>query len=369
MSIGKTLFNIRENGKGMTFQRFDSGSAANGELAEGCKYCVKGSKMVLLITGVCNAGCFYCPVSAEKKGKDVVYANEGRVGSDDEVIAEALAMEAEGTGITGGDPSMKLDRAIHYIRLLKERFGKGHHIHMYTSVISLENARKLEEAGLDEIRYHPVESLWERMDTTELKAVIDGTKMDVGIEVPALPGKEKELGTLVEYAFGVGLKFMNLNELEFSESNWSMMDEQDYQIKDELSSAVLGSEGVAIHILEKYPDYRIHFCSSTFKDSVQLRNRLIRRAEHIAKEYDVITEDGTLLKGVIYAKDLPAAAAFLKEAYDVPDDLMFIDSERRRLEIAPWILEEIGTELQFRCYIIEEYPTEDRLEVERTPIN
>ena len=53
----------------MTFQRFDSGSAANGELAEGCKYCVKGSKMVLLITGVCNAGCFYCPVSAEKKGR------------------------------------------------------------------------------------------------------------------------------------------------------------------------------------------------------------------------------------------------------------------------------------------------------------
>lgn len=353
----------------MSFQRFDSGSAANGELAEGCKYCINGSKMVLLVTGRCRAGCFYCPISAEKKGKDVIYANEGRVYSDEDVINEALAMEAEGTGITGGDPSENMERTLHYIGLLKERFGKEHHIHMYTSVISLENAIKLEEAGLDEIRYHPIEDLWTKMDSTELKSIIEQTKMDVGIEVPALPGKEKELECMVEYAFNAGIDFINLNELEFSESNWDMMASHNYFVKDELSSAVLGAEECAIHILNKYPEYRIHFCSSTFKDSVQLRNRLIRRAEHIAKEYDVITEDGTLVKGIIYNKNLEEAAQFLKENYDVPDELLFIDVGRNRIEIAPWILEEIGTELPFKCYIIEEYPTEDRLEVERTPIN
>ncbi|MCQ2078884.1 MAG: radical SAM protein [archaeon] len=353
----------------MSFQRFDSGSAANGELAKGCQYCINGSKMVLLVTGRCRAGCFYCPVSAEKKGRDVTYANEGRVHSDEDVINEALAMDAEGTGITGGDPSEMMDRTIHYIELLKNRFGKGHHIHMYTSVISLENARRLEAAGLDEIRYHPIESLWDRMDSTELRSIIENTGMDVGIEVPALPGKEKELECLVEYAFEAGIDFMNLNELEFSESNWDMMATHNFLVKDELSSAVLGAEECAIHILNKYPDYRIHFCSSTFKDSVQLRNRLTRRAEHIAKEYDVITDDGTLVKGIIYHRNLDEALTYLKENYDVPDELMYLDSGRNRIEIAPWILEEVGAELPFKCYIVEEYPTEDRLEVERTPIN
>jgi len=352
----------------MSFVRFDSGSAANGELAQGCRYCIDGAKMVLLVTGRCSTGCFYCPVSAEKKGKDVTYANEGRVYSDEEVIEEAESMDALGAGITGGDPSQCLDRTIHYIRLLKDRFGKDFHIHMYTSTISAANAKRLEEAGLDEIRYHPGQDVWESMDTTELADVIKGTGLDVGIEVPALPGCSRQLIALARYAFSAGVSFMNLNELEFSESNWDMMEDHGYSLKDDISSAVAGSEETALAVMAELPSLPIHFCSSSFKDSVQLRNRLKRRAEHIAREYDVITDDGTFIKGVIYADDLDAAAGFLREEYDVPDELMLIDRERNRMEIAAWILEEVGPELPFRCYITEEYPTKDRMEVERTPV-
>ncbi len=352
----------------MTFQRFESGSAANGELAEGCKYCINGSKMVLFVTGRCKAGCFYCPVSNEKKGKDVVYANEGHALTDDAVIREAESMNAEGTGITGGDPSLVLDRTVHYIELLKDRFGKDHHIHMYTAIIDLGNAKKLKAAGLDEIRYHPKEDLWDCIETTDLKAIVETSGLDVGIEVPALPGMEDQLCQLLKTAFEIGVKFANLNELEFSESNWHMMDEQHLSIKDELSSAVLGSEQTAISVMKRLPDLPIHYCSSTFKDGIQLRNRLIRRAENIAKEYEVVTDDGTIIKGLIYADDLDDASALLRRNYDVPDELMFIDRDRNVMEIASWVLEEIGEELPFRCYIVEVYPTEDRMEVERTPI-
>lgn len=352
----------------MAFQRFESGSAANGKLAKGCEYCINGSKMVLLVTGKCNAGCFYCPVSNEKKGRDVTFANEARVISDEEIIAEAESMDAEGTGITGGDPSLLLDRTLHYIQLLKSQFGKEHHIHMYTAIIDLENAKKLEAAGLDEIRYHPIEKLWNDMGSTDLSRIVNETKMDVGIEVPALPGTEKELSALVEYSFGAGIKFLNLNELEFSESNWGMMGPHGYAIKNELSSAVKGSEETAIGIMKKYPDLPIHYCSSTFKDGVQLRNRFRRKAEVIARDYDVITDDGTLIKGVIYSNDLKETVRHMMEDYDVPDELIFADVGRDRVEIAPWILEEIGSELPYSCYIVEEYPTDDHMEVERTPI-
>ena len=40
-----------------------------------------------------------------------------------------------------------------------------------------------------------------------------------------------------------------------------------------------------------------------------------------------------------------------------------------KVEVAPWILEEIAEELEYKCYMSEQYPTADALEVERTPLN
>lgn len=352
----------------MGMMRQGCGSACNGGLAKGCEHCIEGSKMVLFISGRCNTGCFYCPVSFEKKGKDVIYANEMRVSDRSEIIAEAESMDATGTGITGGDPLLCIDRTINAIRMLKEHFGKEHHIHLYTSTMDVEKVSRLIDAGLDEIRFHPRTEDWSDMRRTPLSEIVK-MDIDVGIEVPALPDHEDALSSLIAYAGSIGIKFINLNELEFSESNWDMMGEMGYELKDETSAAILGSEQTAMRMLERYPDIPIHFCSSAFKDGVQLRNRLIRRANHIAKEYDVVTEDGTILKGLIYADDLDAACGYMKGEYDVPDELILIDRERNRIEIASWIVEELADEIPFKCYITEEYPTADRLEVERIPLN
>ena len=352
----------------MTSELSKCGSAFNGSLAKGCEHCINGSKMVLFVTGRCATGCFYCPVSNEKKGRDVIYANEQMVGSDDDIISEAVYMDATGTGITGGDPLMNMDRTLRIIRMLKERFGKGHHIHLYTSTIDREKVAALEAAGLDEIRFHPPMDVWECIGTTELGNIISSSDMDVGIEVPAVPDLSDRLEKLVADVVDMKIDLININELEFSESNWEMMSARHYGLKDEISSAVLDSERAAKRILKRFPNANIHFCSSSFKDSVQLRKRLIRTAERNAKGYDVVTEDGTVLKGIIYADDLEAAAELLRNEYDVPDELMFIDNTRKRMEIASWIVEEIAQELPFKCYVVEEYPTADRLEVERTPL-
>jgi len=352
----------------MKVERQDCGSAHNGPLAKGCEYCVKGSKMVLFVTGRCRTGCYYCPVSFEKKGRDVIYANELKVSDKNEILEEAESMEAEGTGITGGDPLIDIDRTIRAIRLLKDHFGEDHHIHLYTSTVDQEKVKRLIDAGLDEIRFHPSENDWSDMNGSGLEEIAK-MDIDVGIEVPALPDHEEGLVSLIEYASKIGIKFVNLNELEFSESNWEMMENHHYDMKDDISAAVSGSEELALKMIEKFPNMRIHYCSSCFKDGVQLRNRLIRKAEHIAEEYDVVTEDGTLLKGYAYPDDLDEAAAFLKDEYDVPDELMFIDRENNRLEVASWVLEEIAEELPFKCCISEQYPTADKLEVERIPLN
>ena len=352
----------------MSFKKYEYGSASNMLLPKGCKYCVTGAKMVLFITGICKTGCFYCPISPEKKDKDVIFANERRITNLEEILEEAEMMDAEGTGITGGDPLTAMDRTIEAIKTLKEHFGRGHHIHLYTSSIDMKKAVELKNAGLDEIRFHPPMEQWDSFDVGILSKIVSIKGLDVGIEIPAIPGMEKELEQLIVAVVNAGVKFVNINEFEFSESNWNMMEDCGYEIKDELSSSILGSEEIAIGIMKKYKKYPIHFCSSSFKDGVQLRNRLLRRAKHIAKKYDLITEDGTLIKGIVYADDLDSAMIVLTKEHKVPSSLLHADRERNRIEIASWILERIADSLPYRCYVVEEYSTSDRMEVERTPL-
>ncbi len=346
-------------------KRMECGSTRCGKVSEGCVRCIEGSKMVLFVTGRCGRGCPYCPVSLEKKEKDVIYANEGRVHSDEEIIAEAESMDARGTGITGGDPLVDMERTIHYIRLLKERFGPDHHIHLYTATIDPEKARMLEEAGLDELRFHPGEDLWSNMSVTRLAEVVRSVKMVVGIEVPALPRREDDLIALVQYAKSCDVDFINLNELEFSESNWDMMDAYGYTVKDDVSSAVSGSAEVASKVMKRCRGIDIHFCSSAFKDGIQLRRRLIRRAMHITTPYQQVTEDGTIVRGFIRG-DGDRIRGIL-EGFEVPSELYIITDTGA--EVAPWVLEDIAELIDEKAWLSEQYPTADGLEVERTPLN
>ena len=77
-----------------------------------------GAKSVLFVTGVCRDSCFYCPVSRDRRGRDVVYVNEVPVGSLKDVVEEVAASMSEGVGITGGDPLLALERVVEYVKLL-----------------------------------------------------------------------------------------------------------------------------------------------------------------------------------------------------------------------------------------------------------
>ena len=132
-------------------------------LSEGCRLCQEGAKMVLFVTGLCPKSCFYCPLSDERRGKDLVFANERSIKNDEDLLKEAELMNALGTGITGGEPLLKIERVLHYIRILKASFGKEHHIHLYTSLApDRQVLEKLADAGLDEIRLHPPQEMLER---------------------------------------------------------------------------------------------------------------------------------------------------------------------------------------------------------------
>ncbi|MCE5296240.1 MAG: radical SAM protein [Euryarchaeota archaeon] len=353
----------------MHVRPFGAGSLYTRLLPMGCRHCKRGSKMVLFITGRCEMSCLYCPLSAAKKNKDVTYANELRTDDENEVLAEAELIRATGTGITGGDPLFVPDRTLRYIKLLKRHFGEGHHIHLYTSTVDPDLYRELAKAGLDELRLHPMVKDWKDLGSLKIAEAASELDIPFGFEVPMIPGLMSETRSLIGYASDNVFDFVNLNELEFSETNASRLKERGFAVKNDISAAVKGSEELAVVLaLDGSFKVPVHYCSSSFKDKVQLRNRIVRRARSVAEAYDLVTPEGMIVKGAVETEDPKAVIEMLK-GMDVPADMFRYDDVKKRVEVAPWILREIAGDLPWCAYQVEEYPTADRLEVEREPLN
>ncbi len=338
-----------------------------GELSRGCELCMKGEKLVLFITGLCGAKCFYCPLSEDRKNVDVMYANEVRIKSIKEAIKEAELMNANGTGITGGDPLMVLDRTLEAIKRLKEHFGYEHHIHLYTNAIllTLNNALKLKKSGLDELRIHPTrEEDWAKV------AIAKKAGLFVGIEIPVIPGEINILKRKLRLAEKLQVDFVNLNELEFTPSNSLNLRIRGFRLKKESLAAVEGSEEEALKIIRWAADrtnLNVHYCPSKLKDSVQFRNRIKRIAKKIAKKYEKVTDDGLLLKGVIeWNGNLDKLINKIKKKLNIPNDMIEINTKKYRIETSIELLKEIlkmKLPTGARAFIVEEYPIKGRLEV------
>ncbi len=363
---------------GEALHRLPMASSHRGALSEACQQCSEGRKMVLFVTGLCRFRCFYCPVSPTRNQHDVVYANERRVEVDQDVIDEARSIGAAGTGITGGDPLGVVDRVEHYVRLLKEAFGPSHNIHLYTHEPNAEKLRTLAAAGLDEFRLHIPHYLWGPLagDGRAYRAVLEEAPswgVRRGVEIPVLPEKEKELRSLLRALDRIGVDFVNLNELEFSETNEETMRSRGYRVDAWNGWGVRGSRATAERLVrEMHLSIPVHYCSSRFKDGVQLRQRLLRRAERTAPAFAERTPDGTVVYGVVEAPvggDLPRWAARVARRIGATEGSYRLDVPRRRVELAPEALRRVARRLPWPAFEVEEYPTSDALEVERAPLN
>ena len=363
-----------------------AGSFLQGSLPTGCALCEAGTKLVLFVTGVCHYKCFYCPISDEKRMSRAAWANERKLDTSDEARAfEQLAQEvrsigAKGTGITGGDPLYDPERTLAFLRFLKREFGPRHHVHLYTQIpFDPKWLAALQEAGLDELRFHPPDETWADPDAhpqyarlwLKAKEMEDAGLWDVGFEVPCIPGSHEQMWGLVRWLDRHGFRFLNVNEMEFSETNYEQLLARGYRIKDTETSRAMDSEEVAREVMRRASEAGVrtslHFCSSPFKDRVQLRQRLARQAQRVARPYDVPTEDGTLLRGVIECPDPAEMVDEVLSAFGFEPAL--IEAAEGKVLVAPWLLEQFADECPWPAYVSELYPTATALEVERLPLN
>jgi len=356
--------------------------------AEGCIQCQRGSKLVLFVTGRCHWKCDYCPLSDNRREIDFMFANERPCTDFTEVIEEAKAMSATGTGITGGDPMMDLPRTLAACRALKQAFGAEHHIHLYTSLpFDVAHAKSLADAGLDEIRFHLLDLQLERY--IPVMQACRKAGLYTGVELPVEPDSGERLWELLEELRAAPIEFLNLNELEITIGNQSNMELRGFNLSTEITAGAAGSAELAIALKQRvtaagdgvddphdgqrrqHYGYHLKFCTSSYKDAGQLRARFRRRGEVMLKPYEVLTEDDTLSYGVLYCPPEHADDDMheLIEKLDIDSTWLGWDANNGRIELPISVAEHISELVEAPVAVVEVHPTFERLEVSLTWLN
>ena len=355
---------------------------------EGCIQCQMGSKLVLFITGNCHWQCDYCPLSETRRDIAWMFANERRCESFDEVIEEARAMRATGAGITGGDPLMARERTLQGISRLKEEFGPGFHIHMYTSIPFREEwAADFAESGLDEIRFHFLD-----LDAEKYRDTISACSkagIITGVEIPCEPDREDDLLILLEELREFDISFLNVNELEITVGNHDNMELRGFNLSTEITAGASGSSEIALSMRDRVqaaergdPDpvdgtirepygFHLKFCTAVYKDSGQMRRRFLRRGEATIAPHEILTDDGTLVFGAV-----DSAEESMEEWMDeitrvtgLPRRFLLWDDKSKRIEMPLSVAEAIAEEVSAPVSMVEVLPTHERLEVTMVRLN
>jgi uncharacterized protein len=328
-------------------------------IPEGCKYCIRGEKLVLFVTGKCRTKCLYCPLSKLRKNSSKIWANEKECKNIGEVLEEVRESRAKGAGITGGDPLLVFKRTIKYARALKQDFGKRFHIHVYlsTKLVTKDKLRQLSKY-IDEVRFHPDHLLNKDRHEEDIKKISIARDYfpikNIGIEIPIFPDKKEVSFQFIKKIAG-DISFVNLNELEIGDSNHQFiskhykLDKEGYTIKDSISSGKWIMNQCIKHQLK----LGVHLCTAETKNWFQYKNRLL---QHKIMPFGKRTKDGTVIYYYIAIRN--------KSAYKKNE--VFFDKKNKRLILNP---KHISKFSRVKIIRSEEFPTYDQIPVERDEIN
>jgi uncharacterized protein len=326
------------------------------DIAEGCKFCLRGEKLVLFMGGKCSRSCWYCSLSDSRKKCKILFANERPILKKKDLIEEVKASGAKGAGITGGDPLVQYKKTLKFAKILKKKFSKDFHIHIYLplNLVTLKNISELSKY-IDEFRFHPSFLIYkdkiirrEEINKIITMSTIIG-KDRIGIELPLLPEK-KEM--IIDYINDIKdyISFLNLNQFEISETNFNKVTKK-YKINED-SYTIAHSKEIGLKILHHFKDssLKIHLCTAKTKDKHQYIKRL--------NNYKILpfgnrTEDGNVIYFAYYPKEIKKALKKIKKI----SSNFFIDKPIKRIIIKMQDVEKVYRNTGLKIARVMEPPT------------
>jgi uncharacterized protein len=300
------------------------------DLTKGCKSCLRGEKLVLFMGGKCSRSCWYCSLSDSRKKCHKTFANERQVRRIKDIFLEIKESNAKGIGITGGDPLVYFRKLLKILKKIRKKFNKNFHIHIYLppNLVTLKKIKKL-SPYIDEFRFHPSflinpDKDLQNEEKNKIKEISKEIgKNRVGLELPLIPDKEKEIISFVS-SLKDYIGFLNLNEFEISETNFNIVI-KNYKINED-TYTISQSKKSGLNILKhfKKTKLKIHLCTAKTKDLHQYVNRL--------KKYNILpfghkTKDGNVIYFAVYPKNIRKVSKQIKKI----TSNYYIDKSKKRI--------------------------------------
>ena len=314
-------------------------SISCGWLSKACVECtgVNGSE-TFSTTFKCHRNCYFC-FNFNLADYDL-YVQCGCPWEQELAAAhEATGGKLAVIGLTGGEPLLNLDDSIAFLKRAGELFPNAHK-RMYTSgdLLTPDGAKRLAQAGLDEIRFSIKQD-----DPCQLReTVLDNMKMaasyikDVVVEMPIVPDTKEVMKDWMRRFAQNGIKGMNLLEFCFPFHSWEEFDKRGFTLKnppfDEMFDygysgglAVAGSEELALELmvwaLDEGLGFGLHYCSLENKHRSEIR-QMNEPARNVHPIFEFDESDFFVKTAKVFGAQRDAARQILLDAQvqDVVED-------------------------------------------------
>ena len=314
-------------------------SISCGWLSKACVECtgVNGSE-TFSTTFKCHRNCYFCfnfNLADYDKYVQCGCPWEQELAAAHEATGGKLAV----IGLTGGEPLLNLDDSIAFLKRAGELFPNAHK-RMYTSgdLLTPDGAKRLAQAGLDEIRFSVKQD-----DPNQLReTVLDNMKMaasyikDVVVEMPIVPGTKEVMKDWMRRFAQNGIKGMNLLEFCFPFHSWEEFNKRGFTLKnppfDEMFDygysgglAVAGSEELALELmvwaLDEGLGFGLHYCSLENKHRSEIR-QMNEPARNVHPIFEFDESDFFVKTAKVFGAQRDAARQILLDAQvqDVVED-------------------------------------------------
>ena len=314
-------------------------SISCGWLSKACVECtgVNGSE-TFSTTFKCHRNCYFCfnfNLADYDKYVQCGCPWEQELAAAHEATGGKLAV----IGLTGGEPLLNLDDSIAFLKRAGELFPNAHK-RMYTSgdLLTPDGAKRLAQAGLDEIRFSVKQD-----DPNQLReTVLDNMKMaasyikDVVVEMPIVPDTKEVMKDWMRRFAQNGIKGMNLLEFCFPFHSWEEFDKRGFTLKnppfDEMFDygysgglAVAGSEELALELmvwaLDEGLGFGLHYCSLENKHRSEIR-QMNEPARNVHPIFEFDESDFFVKTAKVFGAQRDAARQILLDAQvqDVVED-------------------------------------------------
>lgn len=319
-----------------------------GALSPGCRTCGEGTWSCLMIGSRCTADCFFCPQDRRATTDKPPTAGGIEFSDPDDYVDYLDVFGLKGVGISGGEPLLLFDKALSFLKAIRNRFGPEIYVWLYTNgdLATEEKLDRLKSGGLDEIRFDIVHRGY---DLDVVEAACD--RLDtVAVEVPAIPEDGETVQRCLPEMQRIGVAHLNLHQLHATAHNYKRLSKRGYTFlhyPSEYPVPVFESEMTALELLRHAIDSRlalpINYCSHAFKYRFQNAGARRRAAVLGCEGFEGITEAGYIrrltLKGP--AADIQEAVKRLAQGR-APQERWSADPSRAELSIHHSLLPDLA---------------------------